>query len=119
MLFALLEMLSWFQPEAAAPSGGGGGHAGGAGGGPIGADGGCATQAGLLVVMMAVFYFMLIRPQQKRQKEHDSMLKALRPGVVVRTTGGIRGEIVTINEREAMLARMEAKAKAASDSAAG
>ena len=99
MLFTLYEMLSWLQPDA--PSGGGGGAAEGGGA----SAGGCnpTMQIGMLVVMMLIFYFMLIRPQQKRQKEHDEMLKALRKGVKVRTTGGIRGEIVEINEREAIL----------------
>ena len=60
-------------------------------------------QIGMLVVMMGIFYFMLIRPQQKRQREHDEMLKSLRKGAKVRTTGGIRGEIVDINDTEAIL----------------
>jgi preprotein translocase subunit YajC len=53
--------------------------------------------------MFAIFYFLLIRPQQKRQKEIDDMLKALRKGDKVRTTGGIRGEIVDLNETDATL----------------
>ncbi|MFM2416358.1 MAG: hypothetical protein RL385_1081, partial [Pseudomonadota bacterium] len=44
--------------------------------------------------MMVVFYLVLIRPQQKKQKELDSVLKALKKGHKVRTTSGIRGEIV-------------------------
>jgi preprotein translocase subunit YajC len=43
---------------------------------------------------MVVFYLVLIRPQQKKQKELDRLLKALKKGQKVRTTGGIRGEIV-------------------------
>lgn len=60
-------------------------------------------QAGLLGVMFVIFYFLLIRPQQKRQREQDTMLKALKPGDHVRTTGGIRGEIVDLNDREITL----------------
>jgi len=41
-----------------------------------------------------VFYLVLIRPQQKKQKEHESLLKALKKGQKVRTSGGVRGEIV-------------------------
>ncbi len=84
-LFSLLEL---FQPEAT----GGGGGGGGAGAAPGGGMG-CEGQMGMILVMMLIFYFMLIRPQQKRQREQDSMLKALRKGVKVRTTGGILGEI--------------------------
>lgn len=100
VLYTLLEFLTWLQPEA---TGGGGGGGGGGGEGGMAPTGGCATQAGLLLVMMLIFYFMLIRPQQKRQKEHDAMLKALRKGAIVRTSGGIRGEIFELNDRDATL----------------
>ncbi|NCQ60178.1 MAG: preprotein translocase subunit YajC [Myxococcales bacterium] len=57
----------------------------------------------MIALMFAVFYFLLIRPQQKRQKAQEAMLSALAKGVVVRTTGGIRGEITQIDEREVTL----------------
>jgi preprotein translocase subunit YajC len=72
---------------------------------------GCEGNLGLILVMMLIFYFMLIRPQQKRQKEQDAMLKALRKGVKVRTTGGILGEIFSIDEREAVLLMPDNKTK--------
>jgi preprotein translocase subunit YajC len=56
-----------------------------------------------LVVMFGVFYFLLIRPQQKRQRETDALLKALRKGDKVRTSGGIRGEIVDLTDTECTL----------------
>jgi preprotein translocase subunit YajC len=56
-------------------------------------DGGM-TQIGLMVLMMVVFWLVLIRPQQKKQKELEALLKQLKKGQRVRTTGGIRGEIV-------------------------
>lgn len=58
---------------------------------------------GLLAVMFLVFYFLIIRPQAKRQRETEEMLKSLRRGQVVRTSGGIRGEIVDLNDREVTL----------------
>ena len=64
---------------------------------------GAGMNLGLLAVMFLVFYFLIIRPQQKRQREHEEMLGALRKGMTVRTTGGIRGEIVDIDEREVTL----------------
>lgn len=60
-------------------------------------------QIGMLVAMFAVFYFLIIRPQRKQQAERDEMIKALRKGLVVRTTGGIRGEIVELDDREVTL----------------
>lgn len=56
-------------------------------------DGGL-SQIGLMVLMIAVFYLVLIRPQQKKQKELDRVLKALKKGQKVRTSGGVRGEII-------------------------
>lgn len=57
----------------------------------------------MLALMFGVFYFLLIRPQQKRQREVDNLLKSLKKGDVVRTSGGIRGEIVDLTEQEATL----------------
>ena len=46
-----------------------------------------------LVLIFVVFYFLLIRPQQKKQKEHRTMLDALRRGDRVVTGGGILGTV--------------------------
>jgi preprotein translocase subunit YajC len=65
--------------------------------------GGMLELFGPLAVMFAIFYFLMIRPQQKRQRETDDMLKSLKKGDRVRTSGGIRGEIVELTESEAWL----------------
>ena len=41
-----------------------------------------------------IFYFLLIRPQQRKQKEHENLLKAVSKGDRVVTTGGIHGVVV-------------------------
>lgn len=46
-----------------------------------------------IVAIFAIFYFLLIRPQQKQQKEHESMLKNLKAGEKILTTGGLYGVI--------------------------
>lgn len=55
-----------------------------------------------MILMMAVFfaimYFMIIRPQQKRAKEHKTMLEALNKGDEVVTNGGILGKVAGITE---------------------
>lgn len=56
-----------------------------------------------MAVMMLVMYFVMIRPENKRRQEAEDMLKSLRKGTKVRTTGGILGEIISIDEREAVL----------------
>ena len=46
-----------------------------------------------LVLIFIVFYFLLIRPQQKKAKDHRTMLDALRRGDRVVTGGGIVGTV--------------------------
>lgn len=50
-----------------------------------------------LVLIFFVFYFLLIRPQQRRFKQHQTMLDALKKGDQVITGGGIAGKIVGID----------------------
>ncbi len=49
-----------------------------------------------LVLIFVVFYFLLIRPQQKRAKEHKTMIEAVRRGDVVVTGGGIIGRVAKV-----------------------
>ena len=92
-MYSLLHILAtWFQPEASSGSAPSGGAARGPTSGG-GIDSGL-SQIGLMVLMMVVFYLVLIRPQQKKQKELDRVLKSLKKGQKVRTSGGVRGEIV-------------------------
>ncbi len=46
-----------------------------------------------IVAIFVIFYFLLIRPQQKQQQEHEVMLKNLKSGDKVLTTGGLYGTI--------------------------
>lgn len=56
-----------------------------------------------MAIFFLVMYFLMIRPQQKRQKEHQKLLESLKKSDIVRTDSGIRGEIVSIDEREVQL----------------
>jgi len=51
-----------------------------------------------LLPIIALMYFLLIRPNQKRIKDHETMLKALRRGDKVVTGGGIIGTIYKIED---------------------
>jgi len=51
-----------------------------------------------LILIFVVFYFLLIRPQQKRAKEHKSMLEALQKGDEVVTAGGLLGKVKKVGE---------------------
>jgi preprotein translocase subunit YajC len=56
-----------------------------------------------LVVIFAVMYLIMVRPRQKQQKQHDEMMKDLRPGDRVITAGGIYGQIESLSEDTAIL----------------
>jgi preprotein translocase subunit YajC len=51
-----------------------------------------------IVDMLAIFYFLLIRPQQKRQKEMQKMIAALRKGDQVVTASGLMGTVVGLRD---------------------
>ena len=46
-----------------------------------------------LILIFVIFYFFLIRPQQKRAKDHKTMVAALKRGDKVVTAGGIVGTV--------------------------
>jgi preprotein translocase subunit YajC len=49
--------------------------------------------------IFAIFYFILIRPQSTQRKKHDELVRALKKGDEIVTTGGLVGEVVFIKER--------------------
>jgi preprotein translocase subunit YajC len=51
-----------------------------------------------LLLLIPIFYFLMIRPQQKRQKQWQSMLSSIKAGDRVTTAGGIRGTILSIKD---------------------
>lgn len=75
--------------------------AGGAAGGSVGASQPPGA-FGMFVPMLAVFgvfYFLMIRPQQKKAKEQQEMLTALKHGDDVLTSSGILGKVAGITEK--------------------
>jgi preprotein translocase subunit YajC len=63
---------------------------------PAPAGGGITMLLPLLLI--PVLYFLMIRPQQKRQKQWQSMLSSIKTGDKVTTAGGIRGQIISIKD---------------------
>jgi preprotein translocase subunit YajC len=68
-----------------------------------GADG-AATSNPLMtflpfVAIIAIFYFLIIRPQNRKQKETQKMLSALKKGDKIVTIGGIHGTIQSVKEQ--------------------
>ena len=50
------------------------------------------------VLIILIFYFLIIRPQNKKQKETQKMLAALKKGDKIVTIGGIHGTIQSVKE---------------------
>ena len=53
-----------------------------------------------LILIFIIFYFFLIRPQQKKAKDHKTMVENLKRGDKVVTTGGIVGRVERIIDNE-------------------
>lgn len=71
-----------------------------------GAAGGATSIAPTLVtfgLVFAIFYFLIIRPQNKKQKQTQEMLKSLKKGDRVVSIGGIRGTIFSIKDDTVVL----------------
>ena len=51
-----------------------------------------------LLLIFAIFYLLLIRPQQKRIKEHEAKLAAIKRGDNIVTGGGIYAKVVSVDE---------------------
>jgi preprotein translocase subunit YajC len=66
--------------------------AGGAGGGDI------LMQIAPFGIILVIMYFMILRPQQKRQKAHQEMVKNVRRGDTVVTAGGLIGKVTKATE---------------------
>ncbi len=69
-----------------------------ANGGAVGAQGGIMSFLPLIAIF-AIFYFLLIRPQQKKAKEHQAYLAALKKGDQVVTNGGLYGTITGLTDQ--------------------
>ena len=73
------------------------------------AGGGAGTTASLVStfipfgLVILIFYFLIIRPQNKKQKDTERMLSALKKGDKVVTIGGIHGVIQAIKETTVMV----------------
>jgi len=52
------------------------------------------------VLIIGIMYFLMIRPQQKRLKEHQAMVAAVRRGDTVVTSGGIIGKVAKVDDQE-------------------
>ncbi len=50
------------------------------------------------LLIFLIFYMLMIRPQQKRMKEHQATIAAVKKGDEVVTAGGIRGRVTKVTD---------------------
>lgn len=64
-------------------------------------------------MLAAAFYFLFIRPQQKRNRRQQDLMRSLEIGDQVRTAGGIFGVIVAIDDTEVVIGVEEGRLRLA------
>lgn len=66
----------------------------------VGGDGGMLMSLLPFLLIFVIMYFLILRPQQKRVKQHQEMVKALRRGDTVVTSGGLIGKVTKVVDDE-------------------
>ena len=64
---------------------------------------------GMLVIMVVMFYFVLIRPQSKKAKEHAELLKTVKAGDKIVTSGGVVATVVSVKEKTLSIRSADSK----------
>jgi preprotein translocase subunit YajC len=73
---------------------------------PAFAQGGLTDSSNLMfqilpfVLIFVIMYFLILRPQQKRAREHQELIKNLRRGDTVITSGGLLGKVTKVVDDE-------------------
>src|SRR6188474_992275 len=62
----------------------------------FGGDGGMITSLLPFALIFVIMYFLILRPQQKRVKTHQEMVKNVRRGDTVVTNGGLVGRVTKV-----------------------
>jgi preprotein translocase subunit YajC len=99
----------------------------------LGGEGGMLMSLLPFVLIFVIMYFLILRPQQKRVKAHQEMVKNVRRGDTVVTNGGLVGKVtkvidddqieieiadeVRIRQMRAMLTDVRAKGEPVKDEA--
>ncbi|AXK80111.1 preprotein translocase subunit YajC [Pseudolabrys taiwanensis] len=64
--------------------------------GGAGGEGGMIMSLLPFVLIFVIMYFLILRPQQKRVKTHQEMVKNVRRGDTVITNGGLVGKVTKV-----------------------
>jgi preprotein translocase subunit YajC len=68
--------------------------------GGAGGEGNMLVQLLPFALIFVIMYFLILRPQQKRVKSHQEMVKAVRRGDTVITNGGLIGKVTKVVDDE-------------------
>ena len=66
----------------------------------LGPDGGLGGMLLPFALVFVIMYFLILRPQQKRVKQHQEMVKNVRRGDTVVTSGGVIGKVTKVTDDE-------------------
>ncbi|WP_299565731.1 preprotein translocase subunit YajC [Enterovirga sp.] len=50
------------------------------------------------ILVFVIMWFLIIRPQQRRAKQHQDMIKSVRRGDTVVSSGGILGRVTKVTD---------------------
>jgi len=67
------------------------------------ASGQMVTTLVTFLLVILVFYFLIIRPQNKKQKETQKMIEAVKKGDKVVTIGGLHGTVHSVKDKTVLL----------------
>jgi len=62
----------------------------------LGGDGGMLMSLLPFILIFVIMYFLILRPQQRRAKQHQEMVKNVRRGDTVVTSGGLVGKVTKV-----------------------
>jgi len=69
---------------------------------PFGGDGGMLMSLLPFILIFVIMYFLILRPQQKRVRQHQEMVKNVRRGDTVVTNGGLIGKVTKVIDDDQM-----------------
>jgi preprotein translocase subunit YajC len=64
---------------------------------------------GLMIFMALAMYLLMFRPQQKKAREHAELLKTIKNGDRIVTSGGILGVVVGIKDKSVSIRSADTK----------
>lgn len=67
------------------------------------AGGGLMSTLIMFALIIGIFYFLILRPQQKKQKDRQKMLDAVKKGDKIVTAGGLHGTIAGLDDKTLLI----------------